>query len=173
MTEDDSRRGNPRAERLRDEEDIFADHVAHPRGGGALASPIATVSRTRPVCGDAVTLAVGVRHEGAEAAARCEVRGNASGCAVHRAATSLLCEVMEGRTLAECEERLAAFRQMMASGAAEDKRAREVTILNDAAILASLRHFPARLSCVMTSWEAFGDCLTEIRRVRGGKKQGQ
>lgn len=156
---------------MRAEEEIFADHVAHPRGCGVLSSPIATVTRSRPVCGDEVTIVVGLSGAPADACPRVEVRGTATGCAVNRASTSLLCEVMEGGLLTECEERAAAFRRMMGGDARAGVTTTDRAVLKDAVVLADIRRFPARFSCVMNAWDAFAECLEQLEQVLRGKEE--
>lgn len=165
MSDGNNQQYLPMRDRASDAEELFADHVAHPRGQGELALPLATVKRSRPVCGDEVTLQVGLFPKGVDGDQRCAIRANATGCAVHRAVTSLLCVVMEGCTVAECEERLGAFQRMMAAGADAHEVTRDRALLGDAVILTDMRRFPARLPCVMTSWNAFGECLEKIKLV--------
>lgn len=170
MSDDDTRSNSLVSERRRDEEELFAEHLAHPRGRGVLTSPIATVARSRPVCGDTVTIMVGLGCDRDGVLARVQIRGNASGCAVHRVSTSLLCEVMEGCSVEECAERHAAFCRMMRGGMEDDLAMTDQALLKDAIVLRDIRRFPARLSCVMTAWDAFDECLDHLARVLSGKK---
>ncbi|HWE64409.1 MAG TPA: SUF system NifU family Fe-S cluster assembly protein [Chloroflexota bacterium] len=72
------------------------DHYRHPRNYGSLEHPDATFADSNPLCGDMV--AVDLIYEGDQVA---EVRFRGSGCAISQASTSMLTEMVEGRTKEE------------------------------------------------------------------------
>jgi len=75
------------------------EHYRNPRNQGELPDATAKVEVTNPVCGDILTLAVRVEN-GRIAAARFLTRG----CASAVASSSLLTEMLLGKTLPEAGE---------------------------------------------------------------------
>lgn len=72
------------------------DHFEHPRNSGTLADPTSVVEVSNPVCGDIFRLAVRVEG-GRVTAARFQTRG----CVTSIACSSLLTELIIGRSLEE------------------------------------------------------------------------
>ena len=72
------------------------DHFQNPRNAGTLDAATATVSVENPVCGDILELSV--RMEGGRIA---EARFRTRGCVTALACSSLLTELLRGKTPAE------------------------------------------------------------------------
>ena len=79
------------------------DHFQNPRNAGELPPPAVTVEVTNPACGDILRLSVLVE----EGRLR-EVRFKTSGCVASIACSSLLTELIQGKTLEEAK-RTSAF----------------------------------------------------------------
>src|SRR5580704_13268673 len=75
------------------------DHVQNPRNQGELPDATATVEVSNPVCGDTLTLAVRVE-DGRIVAVRFRTRG----CPPSIATSSILTEMIDGKSLAEIEQ---------------------------------------------------------------------
>lgn len=73
--------------------EVILDHYKNPRGQGLLDSPDAQAEGQNPLCGDEVT--VSLRFDGDTIA---EVGFEGRGCAISQAATSMLTEIVVGRT---------------------------------------------------------------------------
>jgi nitrogen fixation NifU-like protein len=72
------------------------DHFQNPRNAGVLEAATATVSVENPVCGDILELSVRT-----EAGRIAEARFRTRGCVTALACSSLLTELLKGRTAAE------------------------------------------------------------------------
>jgi nitrogen fixation NifU-like protein len=72
------------------------DHFQNPRNAGTLDAATATVSVTNPVCGDILELSARV-----EAGRIAEARFRTRGCVTAMACSSLLTELLVGKTLVE------------------------------------------------------------------------
>jgi NifU-like protein involved in Fe-S cluster formation len=72
------------------------DHFQNPRNAGTLDAPTATVSVENPVCGDILELSARV-----EAGRIAEARFRTRGCVTALACSSLLTELLRGKTPAE------------------------------------------------------------------------
>jgi nitrogen fixation NifU-like protein len=75
------------------------DHVQNPRNQGELPDATATVEVSNPVCGDTLKLAVRVE-DGRIVAVRFRTRG----CPPSIATSSILTEMIDGKSLAEIEQ---------------------------------------------------------------------
>jgi nitrogen fixation protein NifU and related proteins len=74
------------------------DHFQNPRNAGALDLATATVSVENPVCGDILELSARV-----EAGRIAEARFRTRGCVTALACSSLLTELLRGKTPAEAQ----------------------------------------------------------------------
>jgi nitrogen fixation NifU-like protein len=79
--------------------EVILDHYKNPRGKGALANPDAEAEGQNPLCGDEVAISVALDGETIE-----DVRFQGRGCAISQAATSMLTELVKGRTVSEVAE---------------------------------------------------------------------
>jgi nitrogen fixation NifU-like protein len=78
--------------------DAVLDHFRNPRNAGDLPDATATVEVTNPVCGDVLRLAARVE-EGRIA----ETRFKTQGCVAAIASSSVLTELLKGRSLQEAK----------------------------------------------------------------------
>jgi nitrogen fixation protein NifU and related proteins len=76
--------------------EVILDHYKNPRSHGLLEAPDAQAEGQNPLCGDEI--AVSVRFEGERIA---DVGFEGRGCAISQAATSMLTEIVVGRTAEE------------------------------------------------------------------------
>ena len=77
------------------------DHYKNPRNYGALEEPDAHAKGQNPLCGDEVTVSLKFAEDGETIA---DVGFEGRGCAISQAATSMLTEIVKGRTAAEVAE---------------------------------------------------------------------
>jgi nitrogen fixation NifU-like protein len=78
--------------------EIILDHYKNPRHYGEIEDADASAEGQNPLCGDEIAVSVAFNGDG-EAIE--EVRFRGRGCAISQAATSMLTELVEGRTAAE------------------------------------------------------------------------
>ena len=79
--------------------EVILDHYKNPRGHGVIDGADAEAEGQNPLCGDEVSIAVAF--EGDTIA---DVRFQGRGCAISQAATSMLMEMVKGRTATEVAE---------------------------------------------------------------------
>jgi len=75
------------------------DHFQHPRNGGEVVNPDASVQIDNPACGDVLKLTLRVSNSRIE-----EIRFLAQGCVPTMACASLVTELVQGRTIAEARQ---------------------------------------------------------------------
>jgi nitrogen fixation NifU-like protein len=78
--------------------EVILDHYKSPRGHGLIEGPDAQAEGQNPLCGDEVTISVKFADDGETIA---EVGFEGRGCAISQAATSMLTELVRGRTATE------------------------------------------------------------------------
>ena len=75
--------------------EVILDHYKNPRGHGEIADPDAEAEGQNPLCGDEVSIFVTFAPDG-ETIEDVKFRGR--GCAISQASTSMLMEMVKGRT---------------------------------------------------------------------------
>ncbi len=78
--------------------EIILDHYKNPRSYGVIADADAQAEGQNPLCGDEVAISLSFDDDG-ETIADVKFRGR--GCAISQAATSMLMEMVKGRTATE------------------------------------------------------------------------
>jgi nitrogen fixation protein NifU and related proteins len=78
--------------------EVILDHYKNPRGHGLLEDADAQAEGQNPLCGDEVTIYVAFGDDGDTID---EVKFSGRGCAISQAATSMLTEMVKGRSATE------------------------------------------------------------------------
>ena len=78
--------------------EVILDHYKNPRGHGLIDDADAQAEGQNPLCGDEVAIYVAFGDDGETID---EVKFSGRGCAISQAATSMLMEMVQGRTAAE------------------------------------------------------------------------
>jgi nitrogen fixation NifU-like protein len=78
--------------------EVILDHYKNPRGHGLIDDPDAQADGQNPLCGDEVTIYVAFEADGETID---EVKFKGRGCAISQAATSMLTEMVRGRSATE------------------------------------------------------------------------
>ena len=75
------------------------DHYKNPRNHGRLESPDISYEDANPLCGDVLRMDFKLKGDRIE-----QVRFSGHGCAISQASASMLCEKVEGMSLAEARK---------------------------------------------------------------------
>ena len=78
--------------------EIILDHYKNPRGHGVIEDADASAEGQNPLCGDEVSIYVAFGDDGETIE---DVKFSGRGCAISQAATSMLMEMVQGRTATE------------------------------------------------------------------------
>ena len=114
--------------------DYILEHYRRPHNFGVIEDPSASIEGSNPLCGDRITLQIGVRDGVVE-----RIGFTGRGCAISQASASLLTDEIKGKPLTEA----AAFRA------------------DDLLELLGIEISPARLKCAMLSHETLQKALAE------------
>ena len=139
------------------QEQILAHHRT-PRNAGRLPDPTHSAEAHNPLCGDRVRLTLRVGPSPHGALGVLEARCDAQGCALCRAAGSMLTELVVGHGVAEVSAWLARFVEL-ASAAPGSETAEDAALLGAVAPLLEVQKFPSRRRCITLAWEALRTAL--------------
>ncbi len=78
--------------------EVILDHYKNPRGHGVIEDADAEAEGQNPLCGDEVAIYVAFAEDGETID---EVKFSGRGCAISQAATSMLTQMVKGRTVSE------------------------------------------------------------------------
>ena len=115
--------------------DYILEHYRRPHNFGVIEEPSASFEGSNPLCGDRITLQVGVRDGTLE-----RVGFTGRGCAISQASASLLTDEIKGKPLDE-----------VASVRADD-------VLE----LLGIEISPARIKCAMLSYDTLQHVLDDL-----------
>jgi nitrogen fixation protein NifU and related proteins len=115
--------------------DYILEHYRRPHNFGVIDDPSASIEGSNPLCGDRITLQLGVRDDVLE-----RVGFTGRGCAISLASASLLTDEIKGKPMADVE----AFRA------------------DDLLDLLGIEISPARLKCAMLSFDSLQHLLADV-----------
>ena len=116
--------------------DYILEHYRRPHNFGPLHAPTVAKEGANPLCGDRITIELGIRNGVVD-----QVGFTGRGCAISQASASLLTDEIKGKTV----EEVAAFRA------------------DDLLELLGIDISPARLKCAMLSLETVGEAIGDLR----------
>ena len=134
-------------------QEVILDHYKNPQHKKLSPTFDAQVHHINPNCGDEVTLNITL--EGEKIA---QVSWDGVGCSISQASTSILSDLMRGKTLKQAEEISQAFMELMQSKGTESG---DESLLEDAVALAGVSQYPARIKCALLGWMALKDASVQ------------
>ena len=137
-------------------QEIILDHYKHPHHAGLREPFEAEVHHVNPTCGDEVTLRVHLADGVVE-----DVSYDALGCSISQASTSVMADLLIGKSVDEGMKIHQTFLELMQSkGQLEPDDAME-EVLEDAVAFAGVSKYPARVKCALLSWMAWKDATAQ------------
>ncbi len=134
-------------------QEVILDHYKNPQNKNLAPDNDAQVHHVNPSCGDEVTL--GVKLEGDKVSS---INWEGVGCSISQASTSIMSDLLTGKSLAEANSISDQFLQLMQSkGSIEG----DEEILEDAVALSGVSKYPARIKCALLGWMAFKDASVQ------------
>ena len=133
-------------------QEVILDHSRRPRNFGELADAAVRVHGDNPACGDEIHLAVKFDGDGGLQ----EIKFTGHGCAISQASASLMTMKLKGKSRAEVEQMLHAFRDLVTTGKNDLPKN-----LGDLQVMRGVRKFPQRVKCAMLPWRAVEQALRQ------------
>ncbi|MGH3370785.1 MAG: Fe-S cluster assembly sulfur transfer protein SufU [Nocardioidaceae bacterium] len=142
-------------------QEIILDHYKNPLHAGLRDPYEAEVHHVNPTCGDEITLRVHLVPAEADAAQLVvqDVSYHAEGCSISQAATSVMSDLVIGKTVPEAMTLHDEFLTLMQGRGAVEP---DEEVLEDGIAFAGVAKFPARVKCALLSWMAWKDATSRV-----------
>lgn len=134
-------------------QEIILDHYKAKHHSGLREPYEAEVTHVNPSCGDEIMLRV---HLDGDTVA--DVSYDAVGCSISQASTSVMADLVIGRSVTQGMELASQFNEMMHSRGAYDP---DEDLLEDAVAFLGVAKFPARVKCALLGWSAWKDATAQ------------
>ena len=106
-----------------------------------------------PNCGDEITLELKLNGDIIE-----DMAFSGHGCAISQASTSIMIDVLKGKTIKEAKEIIKTFIDMIKR---ETKSEEELEKLEEAIAFRNVANMPARVKCALLAWHTVEDILNK------------
>ncbi len=135
-------------------QDIILDHGRKPRNFRAQEHPTHIANGHNPLCGDRVKVYLTVEGDRIT-----DVSFEGRGCAISTASSSLMTEVLKGKTLAEADILFRAFHGKVTGIAEPDMPEALEDDYDRLTPFEGVKAYPARVKCATLAWHAFEAAL--------------
>ncbi len=127
---------------------VILDHSQRPRNYGPALAASHSGEGYNPLCGDHYTI-----HVRTDGNVLSMVTFEGSGCAISKAAASIMTTVVQGRSAEETSRLFAEFQKLITTGDADAEA------LGKLAAFAGVHKFPSRVKCAALPWHALRAAL--------------
>jgi nitrogen fixation NifU-like protein len=141
-------------------QEIILDHYRNPHHKGLREPYDAEVHHVNPTCGDEVTLRVKVADGQVQ-----DVSYDGQGCSISQASTSVMAELVIGKSVDEALKTSEAFLELMQS---RGRLEPDEDVLEDGIAFAGVSRYPARVKCALLGWMAWKDATAQAVATSGG-----
>ena len=135
--------------------DLVMDHYRHPRNRASLDAADVEAEEFNPFCGDRAILQLKLDDDRSVS----DVSATAEGCSIIQASTSMLSDMLQGKSLEQAMELGAKFRKAMQNGAADEE-----VDLGDLRALQVVRRYPVRIKCALLPLTALEEGVKAYRK---------
>ena len=138
--------------------EVILDHYRSPRHHDHLDHPDVKAEGNNPLCGDEVTVEISFNGD-----TIADIAAVSAGCSISQASASMMTDAIIGKTIAEVDELISAFKKMMTitEGDAGLDPDRPGAVLGDIEALQGVSKFPIRIKCADLAWTALEDALSQ------------
>lgn len=107
-----------------------------------------------PNCGDEIEIEVKLNGDVIE-----DMAFSGHGCAISQSSTSVMIDVLKGKTVKEAKEIIATFIGMIKREITDEE---ELEKLEDAIAFKNISNMPARVKCALLAWHTMEDILKKL-----------
>jgi nitrogen fixation NifU-like protein len=129
--------------------DIILDHYKNPQHRGLPDDFDAEIHHVNPTCGDEVTLRVRVANGTVK-----DLGWVGEGCSISQASTSVMSDLVVGRSIDDALALQEKFLQLMQSQGQAELSEADADELDDAVAFEGVSKYPARIKCALLGWMA-------------------
>lgn len=127
---------------------VIIDHNHNPRNFHELEHPSHSAKGHNPLCGDKFDIFLTIKDD-----IITEVSFTGSGCAISKASSSLMTEVLLGKTVTQALQLFDLVHNMVTTGQAN------VEDIGKLAVLSGVHKFPVRVKCAILPWHTMKNAL--------------
>ncbi|HOW65364.1 MAG TPA: SUF system NifU family Fe-S cluster assembly protein [Candidatus Paceibacterota bacterium] len=131
-------------------QEVILDHSRHPRNYQKLAKANREAHGHNPLCGDQLTVYVQLDGDRIR-----DISFEGSGCAISKAAASVMTTLLKGKTSQEARDLFSRFHHMVTEGHYQECEHCKL------AAFAGVHKFPARVKCAMLPWRTLEASLAD------------
>ena len=136
---------------------VILDHNKKPRNFRKLETANHSAEGYNPLCGDHLTIYLNLEDDTVK-----EVGFEGSGCAISKAAASMMTQAVKGKSKEETEKLFQEFHSMVTGELNEET---EENQLGNLKIFAGVREFPVRVKCATLPWHTLHAALNKEAQV--------
>ncbi|HET9479864.1 MAG TPA: SUF system NifU family Fe-S cluster assembly protein [Pyrinomonadaceae bacterium] len=136
---------------------VILDHNKKPRNFRKLENANHTAEGYNPLCGDHLTVYLALENDLVK-----EVGFEGSGCAISKAAASMMTQAVKGKSKQQAEDLFQEFHSMVTGELNEEM---EENSLGNLKIFAGVREFPVRVKCATLPWHTLHAALNKKDQV--------
>jgi nitrogen fixation NifU-like protein len=140
-------------------QEIILDHYRNQHHAGLRDPFDAQVHHINPPGDDEVIMRVTLSHAGSEPVVA-DVSYSALGCSISQASTSIMTDLVIGKTVSEAMGVSDAFLNLMRSRGDTEP---DEDILEDAIALAGIAKYPGQVKCALLGWMAWKDAMARAQ----------
>ncbi|WP_066869509.1 Fe-S cluster assembly sulfur transfer protein SufU [Clostridium mediterraneense] len=131
--------------------ELIMEHNMSKRNRRKLENSDISEKGHNPSCGDEIEIEV--KFDGDIIA---DIAFTGSGCAISQASTSMMIDLIKGKTKAEAAELIEKFIGMIKRDIKDDE---ELEVLEDAMVLKNISNMPARVKCAVLAWHTLDEIM--------------
>jgi nitrogen fixation NifU-like protein len=132
---------------------VILDHNKKPRNFRKLENANYSAEGFNPLCGDQLTVYLDVEDEAVK-----EISFEGSGCAISKAAASMMTQAVKGKSKQQAEQLFNEFHAMV-TGALDEETTDNS--LGNLKIFSGVREFPVRVKCASLPWHTMHAALNK------------
>ncbi len=137
---------------------VILEHNKKPKNFRKLENATHMAEGYNPICGDHLTIYLHVDHNDVID----ELTFQGDGCAISKAAASMMTASLKGRSIDEAKNLFEQFHNLV-SGKLDPEK--DQNTLGKLTIFSNIWHFPARVKCAILSWHAMKGALDKEKTV--------
>ena len=135
--------------------ELIMEHSMASPNKKELPSPTVCCLGHNPNCGDEITLQAIIKDGVLQ-----DLAFMGHGCAISQSSTSIMIDVLRGKTIQKAREIIQIFIKMIKR---EDLTEEEKDLLKDAVAFENVSNMPARVKCATLSWHTLDDLLNQLK----------
>lgn len=142
---------------------VILDHNKKPRNFRKLETANHSAEGYNPLCGDQLTVYLNLEDDAVK-----EISFEGSGCAISKAAASMMTQAVKGKSKQQAEQLFTKFHGMVTGDMDNDEdkdKENEAGGLGNLRVFAGVREFPVRVKCATLAWHTMHAALNNQETI--------